>query len=126
MKHIPVITARELEIMELIWQHEKMPAQDVASHFLKEEHGGYHKNTTYTFLSRLIKKKVLKRQEPGFLCIPLLTRQDVQIKEAQNFLNRLYNGSFCQLFSQFAKSKMMTKKDIEQIRRILDQYDEKK
>ncbi len=121
MKQLPEITDRELEIMEVIWHSGAISAQEIAAYFLQKENGGYSKNTTYTFLKRLIAKGVLKRKEPGFLCIPACRREEVQAAKTETFLQRVYHGSFRALFSQFAQGRNLTPEDIKQLRDILDE-----
>ena len=57
MKQLPEITDREMEIMEVVWSRGEVSAQEI----LQKENGAYSKNTTYTFLNRLVGKGVLKR-----------------------------------------------------------------
>ena len=118
MKKIPTITDRELEIMEVVWQKGKIPAQDIAAYFLQPEHGGTSKNTTYTFLNRLVKKGVLSRKEPGFICKPRVTREQVQRSIGQSFLDKVYHGSLSSMVAQFVNGNI-SQQEMEKLKEII-------
>ena len=118
MKKIPTITDRELEIMEVVWQKGKIPAQDIAAYFLQPEHGGTSKNTTYTFLNRLVKKGALSRKEPGFICKPRVTREQVQRSIGQSFLDKVYHGSLSSMVAQFVNGHI-SDQEMEKLKEII-------
>lgn len=119
-QEIPKVTERELEIMEIIWLNKEMAAVDIAAHFLKPENGGHFKNTTYTFIKRLVEKEVIERREPGFVCVPLYGRKEILISETKSFIDRVYQGSFHQLFSQFVENRVLSDKELKELRDLID------
>ena len=119
-KQVPKVTERELEIMEIIWQYREIPAADIAAYFLNPEKGGHYKNTTYTFIKRLVEKGLIERKEPGFICVPLYERDDILLSETRSFLDRVYNGSFNQLFAKFVENRALTSKELQEIRDLID------
>lgn len=122
---IPKVTERELEIMELIWSNKEMAAVDIAAHFLKPENGGHFKNTTYTFIKRLVEKGVLERRDPGFRCVPLYGREEILLNETESFIDRVYQGSFRQLFAQFVTNRRLSDKELAELRDLIDQTTER-
>lgn len=114
-QEIPKVTERELEIMELIWQNKAMTAVDISAHFLKPENGGHFKNTTYTFIKRLVEKGVIERREPGFVCVPLYGRDEILISETKSFIDRVYQGSFNQLFAKFVENHALTDSELKEL-----------
>lgn len=117
--NVPQITEREFSIMEIIWKNDFITAQDIASHFLKPENGGYNKNTTYTFIRRLVDRKVIKRQDPGFICIPLYKREDIILDEAKGFLAHMYQGSFKQMFSHFIENHQLDQEELKALDQMI-------
>lgn len=69
----------ELKLMELLWSSGPTNAKSLS--LLAEETIGWNKNTTYTVLKKLIEKNVIKREEPNFVCIPLITKDQVRVAE---------------------------------------------
>lgn len=120
-RQVPKITERELEIMELIWRNREMAAADIAAHFLKPENGGHFKNTTYTFIKRLVEKGLIERKEPGFVCVPLYGRDEVLISETRSFIDRVYKGSFNQLFAKFIENRALSEGELKELRNLIDQ-----
>ncbi|MDH7480175.1 MAG: BlaI/MecI/CopY family transcriptional regulator [Syntrophomonadaceae bacterium] len=120
-RNVPKVTERELEIMELIWRNREMAAADIAAHFLKPENGGHFKNTTYTFIRRLLEKGVIARREPGFVCVPLYGRDEILISETRSFIDRVYNGSFNQLFAKFIENRALSEGELRELRALIDQ-----
>jgi BlaI family penicillinase repressor len=114
-RDIPKVTDRELEIMELIWQNKEMAAVDIAAHFLKPENGGHFKNTTYTFIKRLVEKGLIERREPGFVCVPLFGRDEILISETKSFIDRVYQGSFNQLFTKFVENQALFDSELKEL-----------
>ncbi len=119
MKNIPSVSNRELEILQVIWQSEGITALETAQYFQKPENGGYNKNTTYTFLNRMVEKGVIERREPNFRCVPLYRREDIVRNETKNFIDRVYEGSFQKLFAQFAE-EALSEEDILELERLIE------
>ena len=114
---IPHLSEREMEIMRFLWEHGESSASDIAAFFLDSKQ--QLRNTTYTFLSRLIDKGVIQRVDPGFLCLPLYRREEMQYNEAQSFLKKVYDGSFRDMFAQFVSNPQFTEQDIEALRMLI-------
>lgn len=114
---IPRLSEREMEIMHFLWEHGTSSAVDIASYFL--DSNGQRRNTTYTFLSRMIDKGVIERKDPGFICIPLFEREEMQFKEAQSFLKKVYDGSFRDMFAQFLEKRDLSEKEIEELKQMI-------
>ena len=82
----------ELRLMELLWEApQALTAREIS--LLAADRIGWSRNTTYTVLTKLVGKGVLRREEPGFRCVPLATREEVQRAEARSLLQRLFGGS---------------------------------
>ena len=55
---------------------------------------------------------------------PLVAREDAVKSETESFLNRVYNGSISMLVSAFADRNRLSKEDIDELRKILDEAEE--
>lgn len=56
-----------------------MSAGEIASHFLRARKQFI--NSTYTFITKLIEKSAILREDPGFICTPLYKKDTLLINE---------------------------------------------
>lgn len=111
----------ELKVMDIIWDKGEATAKETAQRM--GEMYGWKKNTTYTVLKNLGEKGVLERIEPGFLCRPLIGRDQVGRIEAKNLLNRFYQGSPAALFASFLDQKSISKEELDEIKEMIDRFE---
>lgn len=108
----------EAKIMDILWDRGPISAKDVS--LIAAETIGWNKNTTYTVLKKLEAKGFIQRQDPGFICTPLVTRQQMQKTEATSLLKKVFGGSRQALFSALLENEPLTEKEIEQLRALID------
>lgn len=113
----------ELKVMEVIWGRKGISAKEVAD-FVFDQFG-WKKNTTYTILNKLVKKEYLERAEPGYICVPKISRSQVVNSETQSLLNKLYSGSVTSLFSCLLENKRLSQKELDEIKQLIDDNNKK-
>ena len=65
----------EIKLMEILWRLEPVSAKEAS--LAAEKEIGWNKNTTYTVLKKLVEKGYVKRQEPGFICTSLISKEEM-------------------------------------------------
>lgn len=110
----------EMNVMELLWSNKLLAAKDIAK--IIKEYVGWEKNTTYTVIKRLIEKGAVERQEPGFMCRALVTKQEIQEAELKALLDKFFSGSFTVMFEQYLKTKALKAAEVLEIERKLKLY----
>ena len=108
----------ELNVMELIWEHGTMTAKDLA--ILAEKEIGWNKNTTYTVLKQLVRKKAIQRDEPNFMCSALITKENIQKNETNNLIDKFFCGSKKLFMSAFLTDHELSEIEIEELRKLLE------
>ena len=108
----------ELKLMEYLWENSPITAKELT--VLAKNDIGWNKNTTYTVLKKLIDKNAVKREEPNFICMPLITKEQVCQTETESLINKLYNGSRKTFFAAFLNHEKLTSDEIEELRRIIE------
>ena len=108
----------EIKVMEIIWQAEPITAKQVS--LIAAETIGWNKNTTYTILKKLESKGAIKREEPGFICTSLVSRDEIQKAETQSLVDKLFGGSKKALFSALLEDEKLTESDIQELRDMIE------
>ena len=120
----PLISASEWKIMRVLWRRSPLGAYDIIQELTAED---WHPNTIKTLLARLHKKKVIsaKKYKNLFLYEPLASEEECIQEESQSLLDRLFDGSVKPLLVHFAKQKKLSKRDLDELRKILEGKDQK-
>lgn len=115
------ITQAEWDIMELLWEKSPRTSQEIAT--LLEEGRGWKRATVVTLLARLTTKGALMTEPQGnrFLYTPAVERSACVAEETRSFLDRLFGGALQPLVAHVAEHHALTKKDITELKALLDQ-----
>ena len=113
----------ELKVMSVLWREGDATAKHI-SDVLKEE-TGWNMNTTYTLIKRCIKKGAIERSEPHFMCHALISQQEVQEAETEELINKIYDGSVDKLFAALLGRKKLSAEQIEKLKQIVEEEEEK-
>ncbi|MBO4636567.1 MAG: BlaI/MecI/CopY family transcriptional regulator [Clostridiales bacterium] len=108
----------EAKIMDIIWAKGPLPAKDIS--LIAADSIGWNKNTTYTVIKKLEAKGFIRRDEPGFICTPLVSQEEVQKNEAESLLNRFFGGSRKALFSALLEDEKLSEHEIKELRDLID------
>lgn len=112
----------ELKLMEIIWRNPPIIAKELVK--LAEKELSWNKNTTYTVLKKLVEKNALKRDDPNFVCTPMVTKEQVQLNETNSLINKFFNGSKKAFFSAFIGKEKLTTDEIEELKHIIDKNED--
>ncbi len=113
----------ELRVMEVLWQEGPIPARRVAE--ILGEKIGWNKNTTYTVIKKCVDKGAVAREEPDFICRPLVAREEAQKEETDALINRMFGGSSQLFFSSFLRQRGVGEAEAERLLRLIDREDGK-
>ena len=107
----------ELKIMEILWREGPLSAKQISA--IAGENIGWNKNTTYTVIKKLIDKKAVRRDEPGFVCTALVNRDDVQKEETGRLIDKLWHGSKKAFFAAFI-SEQLSEDELAELRAMIE------
>lgn len=107
----------ELKVMEVLWEQGTKSARDIVD--VLSERIGWNKNTTYTVIKKCIEKGAIDREEPGFLCKPLVTKDEVAQSETEQLIDKMFGGSSELFFSSFLKNQGISAEDAERLSRMI-------
>ncbi|WP_343209768.1 BlaI/MecI/CopY family transcriptional regulator [Anaerolentibacter hominis] len=114
----------ELEIMQVLWK----AGSPVTSNYILDKLRGKRKwalSTLMTSLSRLGEKGFVDcdRSCRNNQYSALLKEEDYKVSESRSFLKKLYNNSFHNLVTTLYDGHMLEEKDLDELRRFLNQMD---
>lgn len=119
------LSAAEWHVMESLWADSpKVGSRIVAD--LKES-VGWSRSTTLTMLKRMSDKGLISCEDGAGMKSyrPLLERKEAVQKETQSFLDRVYHGSLSLLVNHFVEKESLSREELAELRKILDQADGK-
>ena len=108
----------EAKVMEIIWNRGPLSAKEIS--LIAADSIGWDKNTTYTVIKKLESKGFIKRTDPGFICTPLVSQEEMQKKEAVSLLNKVFGGSRKALFSALLEDEDLSDTEIKELRDLID------
>lgn len=114
----------ELTVMQYLWENGSVQAAQIAEYML-EQHG-WKKSTTYIVLKRLEGKGAVRRVEPKYQVVALVSRQQVQQAETSSLLDKMFGGSFTSLFANFLDSDMVSDRTLDELQALIDEKKKEK
>ena len=114
------MTETEYRFAELIWEEEPIGSGELVKQCA--EKFGWKKSTTYTEIKRLSQKGVLKNENA--VVTSLVTREEVQAKESDEFVERTFDGSLPGFLTAFLGGKKLSRQEAEDLKALIDNYQE--
>lgn len=108
----------ESKVMEIIWEKSPISAKEIS--MIAAERIGWNKNTTYTVIKKLEAKGFIQRKDPGFICIPLVSKNQIQKMEATSLVRKVFGGSRKALFSALLEDEPLTEEEVDELRKLID------
>ena len=118
------ISAAESIVMQVFWARGALVSEDVVAAL--KGHGKWQEPTVKTLINRLLRKGALSARKDNrrYIYSPVLTRDEWLSIESHGFLDRLFGGRVTPLVSYFSQQKKLTKKDIEDLKRLIKEMDD--
>ena len=116
MEDLPTPTARELEILKILW--EEGPSSVRAVHRrLTERNPELAYNTTQTFLRIMEDKELVSHAVEGrtFIYTPRYSRDENTVR----FLDRVFDGAASQLVSSLLRSERLSREELDKMHAMI-------
>ncbi|MDE6675490.1 MAG: BlaI/MecI/CopY family transcriptional regulator [Acetatifactor sp.] len=119
------LSTAEWHVMESLWENSPKVGSRVVADL--RDSVGWSRSTTLTMLKRMTDKGLIVCEDGENMKVyrPLLEREEAAQKETESFLERVYQGSLSMLVNHFVEKQSLSREEIAELRRILDQADEK-
>lgn len=110
----------ESRFVELIWGREPISSGDLV--FLCEKELNWKKSTTYTVLRRLCQKGILKNEEA--VVTSVMKKEEYMARCSEQIVEDTFEGSLPQFVAAFMSRKKLSRKQIDEIQKLIDEYKE--
>jgi len=113
-------TDSEIEILGVLWEHGPCTVRQVHDHLNRSRKTGY--TTVLKLMQIMFEKRILTRDERqrSHVYRPKQREESTQKKLVSDLVSRAFGGSTEKLVLRALSAKKATPKQIEQIRRMLD------
>lgn len=120
-------TKSELEILQVLWKHGPSTVRFV-NDTLNEEKREVQYTSTLKLMQIMHEKGLLKRDDSQMKHIYKAAQEEEKTKSLllDRFINTLYNGSAGSLMMQLLGNKKASKKELDQIRELLNKMQKNK
>ena len=120
------ISEAESVVMEVLWRASPLATEDVIAALDGKQE--WQESTVKTLLSRLLNKGVISAEREGrrYLYSPLMRREEWLSRESEGLLDRLFDGRVAPLVAHFSKHKKLTKKDLAELKRLIEEIDDER
>ena len=110
----------ESKFADIIWRDEPLSSGELVK--ICEKELCWKKPTTYTVLRKLCERGIFKN-ENGTVS-SLISKQDFFAMQSEKFVEETFEGSLPAFVAAFTKRKSLSKKEIAEIRKLIDSYEE--
>lgn len=118
---LPKPTESELEILQILWQRGKATVREVHEELATIKDAGY--TTTLKLMQIMNEKGLVKRDDSSKTHIyeAIVSKEKTQQHMVGKLMNTLFDGSASQLVMRALGGSKPTKKEIEEIQKLIDQ-----
>ncbi len=116
----PKIFESEYRFCLILWENEPVGSGRLVE--LCKEGLGWSKATTYTVIRRLSERGVLKNENT--IVSSLVSKEEAQKARLEEMMEETFEGSVPAFIAAFSKNKRLSQKDAEQLRKLIDSYEE--
>jgi len=117
----PRISDAEWMVMKVVWRLREATAKQVVEALASEADG--KPKTIHTLISRLVQKGALasERSAREYVFHPLVTEEESRLAASRSFLEKVFDGEVAPFLACFLRRQKLSRKQIEELRRILEE-----
>ena len=118
------ISAAESVVMDVLWLRSPLAAEDIVMALADSRE--WQEPTIKTLLNRLLNKGAISAAKDGrrYLYAPVLQRDAWVQGESESLLQRMFGGRVAPLVAHFSDQRKLSRKDIAELRKLLEELDD--
>ena len=110
----------EKKFAQLIWEHEPLPSRRLLE--LAAQELGWKSTTTYTVLRRLCDRGLFQNEKSQVTS--LVSREEFHRQQSRSFVQEAFGGSLPGFLTAFMGGRKLTQAQAEELRDLIDHYEE--
>lgn len=111
----------EKRFADIIWSNEPLTSRELVELCAKELE--WKKSTTYTILKRVCERELFQNQDG--IVTSLVSKEEFYARQSEMFVDETFSGSLPQFLAAFTTRKKLSKKEIQELQRIIDEQKER-
>ena len=112
--------AVEARFADLIWQNAPIRSGELVK--LSEAELQWKKPTTYTVLRRLCQRGIFSNDDG--IVTARISREEFYAMQSERFVEETFSGSLPSFLAAFTRRRSLSAAEIEEIRKMIDSYEE--
>lgn len=108
----------EARFARLVWQKEPVPSPELVR--ICEKEFGWKKSTTYTVLKKLCDRGMFRNENA--VVTSLISEEEFESYKSRKFVEDSFGGSIPRFLTAFMGGRKLTKKQAEEIKRLIDEH----
>lgn len=117
MKIIELATVQE-RFADIVWKYEPISSGELVK--VCEKELNWKKPTTYTVLRKLCEKGLFKNEDG--IVSSLISKEEFYSEKSEQIIKDSYEGSLPAFIAAFTSRKKLTKKEVDEIQRMIDSF----
>ena len=117
---IPKIFESEYRFCLILWDNEPVNSTKLVE--LCKNQLNWSKATTYTVIRRLAERRVLKNENA--VVSALISKEQAQLSRLSEMVEETFEGSMPAFIAAFSRSKKLTRREVDQLRALIDNFEE--
>ena len=108
----------QAEFAEIIWNNEPVTSRELVA--ICEKELNWKKSTTYTVLRKLCEKGLFKNENGTVTSV--VSKEQLNASKSEKFVEDTFGGSLPAFIAAFTTRKKLTKSDLDQIQKMIDEH----
>ncbi|GHV31731.1 transcriptional regulator [Clostridia bacterium] len=120
MIELPTISDAEYQVMKIVWAGAPISTNEVVERL--EKVTSWKPKTIQTFLTRLVKKGVLRYEKNSrvFVYTPVVDETEYLEQASDTFLSRFYNGALSSMIVSYVNQDKLSDEDLQRLKVVLE------
>jgi BlaI family transcriptional regulator, penicillinase repressor len=119
---LPQISEAELEVMKILWELESATSPQIVEKLTVCT--DWKPKTIHTLITRLVTKEAVEAKKidgKSYRYTPKISEEEYKDHASNSFLKKLYKGSINLMLASFIKEQKLSKAEIDDLKKLLDE-----